>query len=69
LNFKKETPPEIIKPEPIIRGKDLLELGFKPGPIIGQILNNIMELQLEEEIVTKEEAVDYILEIRSHQNE
>jgi len=28
-----------------------------------------MELQLEEEIVTKEEAVDYILEIRSHQNE
>ncbi len=69
LNFKKETPPEIIKPEPIIRGKDLLELGFKPGLIIGQILNNIMELQLEEEIVTKEEAVDYILEIRSHQNE
>ena len=61
LNFKEETPPEIIKPEPIIRGGDLLELGFKAGPIIGQILNNIMDLQLEEEINTKEEAINHVL--------
>lgn len=48
---------EELKPEPLLRGKDLLALGFKPGPIFSEILSTIYDLQLEEEITTREDAL------------
>jgi len=33
---------------PIVSGNDLLNLGFKQGPIIGKILREMYNLQLEE---------------------
>lgn len=46
-----------ILPPCLLNGNDLIELGFKPGPIFSEILNKVMDLQLEEEITTKEEAL------------
>lgn len=35
------------KPKPILQGRDLLALGIKPGPEMGEILNNAYEAQLD----------------------
>lgn len=33
--------------QPLVQGRDLLRLGYKPGPQLGSILKNAFELQLE----------------------
>ena len=57
LEFKKEE----LKPKPLLRGDDLLELGMKPGPAMKPILEEAYELQLENRIRTKEEARSWAL--------
>jgi putative nucleotidyltransferase with HDIG domain len=48
---------EALKPEPLLRGRDLLKLGFKPGPRFGEILSTVYDAQLDEEISSYDEAV------------
>jgi len=60
INTLKTYEPEIIKPKPLIGGKELIELGLKPGPIFSKILNEVMDLQLEEKINSSEEALDFV---------
>ncbi|MGQ9619102.1 MAG: HD domain-containing protein [Candidatus Aminicenantia bacterium] len=57
LGVNKET----IKP--IIHGRDLLKLGFSPGEIMGKILKQLYELQLDGVFSTKEEGISLALEI------
>ncbi|MGD0060922.1 MAG: CCA tRNA nucleotidyltransferase [Verrucomicrobiia bacterium] len=54
-----ELPPEAIKPEPLLNGHDLLALGLTPGPRVGQILREIEELQLEERLKSRAEALEF----------
>ncbi|HVM59520.1 MAG TPA: CCA tRNA nucleotidyltransferase [Verrucomicrobiae bacterium] len=54
-----ELPPEVIKPEPLLTGHDLLALGLTPGPMVGQILREVEELQLEERLKSREEALAF----------
>jgi poly(A) polymerase len=54
-----EMPPEVVKPERLIDGNDLLALGLKPGPMVGQILREIEELQLEERLKSREDALEF----------
>lgn len=56
----QEIPPEVIKPPKLITGKDLLDLGFKPGPIFSQILNEIETEQLEGHLQNKDAALEYV---------
>ena len=44
-----------IRP-PLIKGKDLLELGMKPGPAMGRLLAQIRERQLQDELKTPAQA-------------
>ena len=53
--------PEKLHPIPLINGNDLKDLGFIPGPIFKEILNEIENKQLDEEIITKEEAIEHIM--------
>lgn len=48
------------RPEPLIMGRDLLEIGFKPGKRIGEILKEVEELQLDGKINNSEEAKVYV---------
>jgi poly(A) polymerase len=48
-----------IKPAPLLTGHDLLALGFKPGPTVGKVLRDVEELQLEEQLKSREEALEY----------
>jgi poly(A) polymerase len=54
-----ELPPEAIKPEPLLNGHDLLALGLTPGPRVGQILREVEELQLEERLKSRAEALEF----------
>ena len=38
---------ETVLPEPWVRGRDLLALGMKPGPNVGQLLTRAYDAQLE----------------------
>jgi len=53
---------EIVHPPPLITGHDVMALGYRPGPRIGQILNFIREKQVEGEIKTREEALEILKE-------
>ena len=49
-----------VKISPFLGGKDLIALGFKPGKIFKDILNKVTEMQLEEVVKSKEDALDYV---------
>jgi tRNA nucleotidyltransferase (CCA-adding enzyme) len=38
---------EHAPPEPLVRGRHLLELGVKPGPAVGEVLKQVYERQLD----------------------
>jgi len=51
---------EEIRPEPLLRGRDLIDMGFSPGPIFKEILRQVEEAQLEGEITTREQAREWV---------
>lgn len=51
---------EALKPDPLLRGRDLLKMGLKPGPRFGEILSAVYDAQLDEEISTYEEAIKLV---------
>lgn len=51
---------EQIKPRAFLSGKDLIDLGFRPGPLFGKILSDIYDLQLEDQVNTREEAIEAV---------
>jgi poly(A) polymerase len=46
--------------KPLVTGKDLVELGFKPGPQFREILEEIKERQTEGALKDRQEALAYI---------
>jgi len=59
--FLEMTPPEQVRPERLLNGDDLQEMGFQPGPLFSQILQALEDAQLEGQIPTREEAQTYVL--------
>jgi putative nucleotidyltransferase with HDIG domain len=57
-----ETPAEVIKPQRLIAGQDLIEKGYTPGPLFSQILQAVEDAQLEGTIRTREEALRFVEE-------
>lgn len=49
-----------MKPPPLIRGRDLLELGYPPGPLFSDILSAVEEKQLELELRSREDALAWV---------
>lgn len=49
-----------VKPPRLLSGKDLLAMGFPPGPRIGEMLRALETAQLEGEVRTREEAVAWV---------
>ena len=58
--FLHATPPEVVQPQKLVTGEDVLALGFKPGPAIGKILASVEEAQLNGELATREEAISFV---------
>ncbi|MBI4557994.1 MAG: CCA tRNA nucleotidyltransferase, partial [Candidatus Hydrogenedentes bacterium] len=54
--------PEEVAPEPLIRGDDLIAMGYAPGPVFAEILSAIEDAQLEGRVTTPEEAKHFVRE-------
>lgn len=52
----------LMNTNPLIRGKDLLNLGFKPSKLFSAIIDDIFKQQLLNNIKNRVEAIKYILE-------
>ncbi len=53
---------EEIKPTPLLSGKELIEMGYEPGPLFTEILDYVEEAQLEGTIQNTEEAKHLVTE-------
>jgi len=58
----EETPPEEIRPAPLLRGDDLIAQGYKPGPLFKEILQAVEDAQLEGKIHTSPQALNLVVE-------
>ncbi len=56
----RTTPPEQIRPEPLLSGRDLIELGYAPGPRFKEMLAMIEDAQLEGRLHSREEALELV---------
>jgi len=53
---REKLPPDEVRPPRLLTGHDLQALGYRPGPLLGKILAELEEAQLEGVIRTAEEA-------------
>jgi hypothetical protein len=44
----------------LLQGRDLIDLGLEPSPEFTIILEKVYDLQMEGDVSTKEEALDYV---------
>jgi len=51
---------DLIAPEPLLQGRDLLALGHSPGPRMGKILDEVKKRQIAGELQNKEEALHFV---------
>jgi tRNA nucleotidyltransferase/poly(A) polymerase len=51
---------EPLIPPPLVRGDDLIALGLKPGPRIGELLEAVQTAQLEREVTTRAQAFELL---------
>lgn len=58
--YQKE---DLMAPEPLLRGRDLLALGFPPGPRMGKVLSEVRERQIAGELRSREEALRFVEEV------
>jgi poly(A) polymerase len=49
-----------IRPAPLVRGTDLIQLGFKPGPLFAEILRQVEDAQLGGELTSREQALEWV---------
>lgn len=63
-NFTREriaaTPPDTIRPAPLISGDDLIAAGYTPGPRFKEILSLVEDAQLEGRLESKDNAMEYV---------
>jgi poly(A) polymerase len=55
------TPEEEIRPALLLKGDDLIQLGYKAGPQFREILSAVEDAQLEGTLRTREEALSFVL--------
>ncbi len=58
--YKAELRPEQARPEPLLRGGDLIRMDYVPGPLFSEILRAVEDGQLEGELSTREGAADMV---------
>lgn len=53
-----------MKPKPLLTGRDLIELGMKPGPAFKEVLKAVEDAQLDGSITTREQALQLARKLR-----
>jgi len=57
---QQETPPELMRPTPLVTGDDLIAEGHAPGPKFREILNAVEDAQLEGRLPTRDAALKFV---------
>lgn len=57
---KEEFAKAPLIPERLVTGRDLMELGWPPGPRLGEALTTLQNLQLEGKVKSREEAIEWL---------
>jgi tRNA nucleotidyltransferase/poly(A) polymerase len=58
--FLAETPEEQVRPQRVLTGTDLSEMGYIPGPLFSEILRAVEDAQMEGQVASKEEAAEFV---------
>jgi len=59
-SYRADCPDGPLRPQPLIRGAELKELGLRPGPTFKDWLERIYDAQLEGAFSTREEAREWV---------
>ncbi|MGB9779411.1 CCA tRNA nucleotidyltransferase [Caldanaerobacter sp.] len=59
----------VLESRPYIRGKEIKELGVPPGPLYGELLDEVFKAKLEGKLKSKEEEVMFIKDILDKRKE
>jgi poly(A) polymerase len=62
LEKREEFAHEPLIPEPLITGRDLIELGLQPGPRFKEILEAVQSRQLEGALTSHDDALAWVRE-------
>jgi tRNA nucleotidyltransferase/poly(A) polymerase len=57
---RRELSEQVLRPQRLLTGADLLRLGYPAGPKIGAMLHTVEEAQLEGQVTTRAEALDLV---------
>jgi tRNA nucleotidyltransferase/poly(A) polymerase len=56
-----ERPEQVINPPRLVDGNDLMQfLSLRPGPVVGRLLEAVREAQVEGEVRTRAEALEFV---------
>jgi len=55
-----ETPPEVLRPSPLVAGGDLIVQGYTPGPRFKEILTAVEDAQLDGRLQSREQALAWV---------
>lgn len=53
---------DVCNPKPLLTGRDLLVLGWKPSPHFSTVINMVRDMQLDGELCSHEEAIEFAKE-------
>ncbi len=48
--------------KPLLKGTDLIQMGFKPGPLIKKALDQLLKARLDEHVITRQDEMEYVAE-------
>jgi tRNA nucleotidyltransferase/poly(A) polymerase len=57
---KAELGVERLRPPRLLGGADLIAMGYRPGPLLGEILRAVEEAQLEGDVATRDAAATFV---------
>jgi poly(A) polymerase len=60
LRFVERTPAEEVRPERLLNGDDLQQMGYAAGPQFQKMLASLEDAQLEGAVRSREEAVEFV---------
>lgn len=66
-NYLSGTPRDVLWPEPFLSGKDVMALGVAPGPSIRLLLERLWRDQLDERLLSRDDAICRLRELVSRQ--
>lgn len=59
-DYKNQLEPEAVRPEPLLTGHDLIQMGYLPGPLFAEILHALEDAQLEGALTSPDSAREFI---------